>query len=378
MIIQAVSKLEVATKPELEYSTKLAFERALGSKVEACSHYGDRVVACEYHPFTSCLHDSYAEHRPIIFSPDMFWLLIAQGFANHVNMNAEVMRHHFVDFQGKKKVIVRRDGFLKGSPENDWAGAYNEFAGKLVEFIGQDNHDRIVCSFSTTGLVERAANDLVLMDAMQSYFEFGCCTLCGIPCVTLEGTVEDWERLRDKTERLGEAYDVKWWTNGMLPVLERIVRNVAGADDPDLWQGIYKENGGSGGPFIHGWIIKFFPYLASRKASQGLRRNPYLEKDDERSFFGGMTSNEWPSGLSKVPLSWLYYDQIYEMEMLAGFAAYSQDKDTRAVRPRISWAVRDVGAVPVSRKQWWVEAAKEGAIPDWARRVLKESGDFVS
>jgi hypothetical protein len=63
-----------------------------------------------------------------------------------------------------------------------------------------------------------------------------------------------------------------------------------------------------------------------------------------------MTTGNFPSSLSKVPLTWLYLDQVFEMEMLAGFACYSQDKDTRAVRPKIGWAVRDVGVVPVARK----------------------------
>ena len=178
----------------------------LGAKIEACSHYGDRAVACEYHPFVAAVHSAYAQHRPLVLSPEMLWLLVAQGFANHVNLNAESMRHHFVPFEGKKKVVVRRDEFLKGSPENDWAGTYNEFAGKLVQFIGKENHDRIVWSFSTTGLEERAANDLVLMDAMKSYFEFGMATACGIPYVALEGTAEDWSRLHDKAEELGNVF----------------------------------------------------------------------------------------------------------------------------------------------------------------------------
>ena len=52
---------------------------------------------------------------------------------------------------------------------------------------------------------------------------------------------------------------MKWWTDKLLPIMERIARNAAGADDPDLWQSIYKINHESGGPFISGWIRWFFP-----------------------------------------------------------------------------------------------------------------------
>jgi hypothetical protein len=384
MIVQEVSAVEVATEPELEYSSKLAFEMLLGGKIEACSHYGDRVVACEYHPFVAAVHSAYAEHRPLVLSPDMFWLLVAQGFANHVNMNSEAMRHHFVQFGGKKKVVVRRDQFIKGSLENDWAGAYNEFAGKLVEFIGKENHDRIVCPFSTTGLVERAANDLVLTDAMQSCFELGMYSMCGIPSVTLEGTAEDWSKLHDKTEELGKAYDVKWWTDKLLPIMERIARNAAGADDPDLWQRIYKVDNSSGGPYIGGWIRRFFPYINGhdlsncksyadvRQARKIIVRNKWLDADDEPKMFSGMSTADFPASLSKVPLTWNCLGQIFEMQMLAGFACYTQDKETRAVRPKIGWAVRDVGVVPISRREWWAEAAREGAVPDYVVNWLKQ------
>ena len=60
------------------------------------------------------------------------------------------------------------------------------------------------------------------------------------------------------------------------------------------------------------------------------------------------------------------------MEMLAGFACYTQDKDTRAVRPKIGWAVRDVGVVPISRREWWAEAAKEGAVPEYIAKALND------
>jgi hypothetical protein len=84
-----------------------------------------------------------------------------------------------------------------------------------------------------------------------------------------------------------------------------------------------------------------------------------------------MTTADLPPSLSKLPVTWLCLGELFEMEMLAGFACYSQDKDTRAVRPRIGWAVRDMVAVPVTRKAWWVEAANEGAVPDHIAKWLK-------
>ena len=55
MIVQEVSRVEAAAEPELEYSSKLAFEMLLGAKIDACSHCGDRVVPCEYQPILNAL-----------------------------------------------------------------------------------------------------------------------------------------------------------------------------------------------------------------------------------------------------------------------------------------------------------------------------------
>ncbi len=328
----------------------------------------------------AAVHSAYAQHRPLVLSPDMFWLLVAQGFANHVNLNAAAMRHHFVQFEGKKKVVIRRDQFIKGSPENDWAGAYNEFAGKLVEFIGKENHDRIVCPFSTTGLVERAANDLVLMDAMQSYFEFGVYSMCGIPSVTLEGTAEDWSRLHDKTEELGKAVRPE--------VVDGQATAHHGADRPQ------RRRGGRSRPLaghlqgrrrqrrpvhqrLDSMVLSLHHGLRPERSQESrdiprkiLVRNRWF--DEEPTMFSGMTTESFPPSLSKVPLTWLYLGQIFEMEMLAGFACYSQDKETRAVRPKIGWAVRDVGVVPIGRREWWAEAAREGAVPEYIADALKD------
>jgi len=114
-----------------ESTPKSAIEHLLHSPVEACSEYSGPVIRADYHAFFSALHAAFFDHRPFVLSPDMIWLLIAQGFANHVNENAEEMRSHFVSHQGKKKLTVRRDDFFKGSLENPWENVFDEFSSHI-------------------------------------------------------------------------------------------------------------------------------------------------------------------------------------------------------------------------------------------------------
>src|SRR5207253_7510188 len=140
--------------------------------------------------------------RPLVLSPDILWLLVAQGFANHVNANAEELRPQLVKHSGKAVIAVRRDDFIKGSPENPWPEVFEEFSGQIRDHVGQATHELLQPAFSTTGVTERAAAQVVLLDAMQSYFSNEFHTLCGIPEIVLEGTAHDWGKLSERTRDL--------------------------------------------------------------------------------------------------------------------------------------------------------------------------------
>jgi len=84
----------------------------------AKSEVNDSLVTRGYHPFFEGMYAAYADHRPFTLSPDMVWLLISQGFANHVNNNSEEMRKVLVDFDGKLSLIVRNDNIRLDDPKS--------------------------------------------------------------------------------------------------------------------------------------------------------------------------------------------------------------------------------------------------------------------
>ncbi|MCI5208545.1 MAG: DUF4419 domain-containing protein, partial [Candidatus Electrothrix sp. ATG2] len=238
---------------------------------------------------------------------------------------------------------------------------FREFSTQIKKHIGEVNHSNIVASFSTTGAVERAANEIVLMDSLKSYFKYECQSICGIPEVTLEGTAEDWSELYKRTEALGSAYDLGWWVNRIAPTLERIAQNAAGADDPELWNNIYKIDNMSGGPYINGWVVDFFPYLQTTELAH--EENNELVDDWEEVFANRdhlreekierrnwlfedrdnyeITIDLLPGSLCKTPFTWQYLGRVYEMEFVAGFIGFTQNAKDCAVRPKIGWAVRE-------------------------------------
>jgi hypothetical protein len=319
-----------------ESTPKSAIEHLINRPVEACSEYSGSVIRADYHAFFSALHAAFVDHRPIVLSPDMIWLLIAQGFAIHVTEHAEEMRSHFVSHEDQKTLVVIRDDFIKGSLKNPWENVFDEFSTHIRREIGDTNHELIVSQFSTTGVIEKAVNEVVLMDSMKAYLKYTVLTWCGIPEVRLEGTHEDWVRLAKKTEKLGNAFELQWWTERMLPILETIADHSNGQGDPAFWRDIYKWKDSSGGPYIDGWIIAFIPYFATYK---GMRKTSFATGVNEFEH-NSITTKDLPSGLSKVPFIWDYRGTEYKMEFVAGFTSFTQDRDTFAVRPKIGWAVR--------------------------------------
>lgn len=296
----------------------------------SCISSSNTLVAADYHPFVAAAQVAFAEHRPFRFGPEEFWLLVAQGFANHISVHAEALRADFVKHQGKKKLIVRRDDFILEDPNNPWHEVVDSFCDQIKEHAN-DRYDLMISDFSTTTPITRTASCVTMMDALQSYFEYELRTLCGIPEFELTGTPQDWAELRRKVAAL-EGFKLGWWTKAIAPILDQLVATSEGAIDKDFWRSFFKFNGQSGGPFIHGWVSRLFPYL---RQGEELVKNPYLV---EAAHANGPTSDQFPSGLSCAPVMWEYHGSRIPMHFLGGFFGISQAEDL-TLQPDIGWAV---------------------------------------
>lgn len=328
--------------------------KLLGQRPEAYSRSQRYLIAGGWlHPFVDAVDTAFNYHYPLVLSPDHIWLCIVQGLALHLNINAEKFRDCFVRHQGNKKLEIRRDDFIEGSPENPWDEAIDELSEQVKASIG-DQYDLIVCNFSTTGKIERVVSEIVLMDTVKKYFDYRIRSLCGIPKITLEGTVEDWQSIRQRIEQFAE-FDLQWWLDGLIPVIDQFVTTVSlsneygesEARNQAFWRSFYKRSDYSGGPYITGWISVFFPYL---EHGNSLIQNPYIQPWAEviaaQSYLEqmndqwlGPSTDTFPSSLSKVPFQWEFLDRVLDMNFVGGFIGLSQDQKTSEVRPEIGWAI---------------------------------------
>jgi len=289
------------------------------------------LVNYEYNSFFYGMYEAHANHRPFVLSPDMIWLLISQGFAHHVNVNPEKLRHHFIDFSGKLSLVVSSDAIKLDDPNSNWEIIFPSFTKQIRENTKSNLADILTCNFSTTTSVERIASEITLMKAMESYFEFIVLyAICGIPEITLKGTPEDWQKVLEKTKML-EKYDLKWWTKKLEPILEEFVKASEGKINKTFWRNMFKYHSQKkyGAPkIIDGWIIKFFPYDKDGK------------RNNLKELKGG---NNLPKEIVKVDLKYIdneNNDKITPLELWAGFIGLEQNNDNYSLTPQIGWMIR--------------------------------------
>lgn len=368
MITFAVANVERSRKtlPSATIAESMRIRSNREFEAAACN-VPHLVQSGSLHGFLGAVHTAFDSHYPLVLSPDDVWLCLAQGFAIHVNLHAEALRHRFVRHEGKLELTVRRDDFVKGSSGNDWSAMFSELSDLIAEHIGK-TRELFVADFSTTGPIERAASQIVLFEAMQQYFDYGLASICGIPEITLLGTVDDWLSIRKRAQMFAEfelpdlmawfneselhqwaksfeQSHLRRWLASLLPILDTIVQTARGEVDPAFWHSLYKYNGGSGGPYVTGWINVFFPYLETQD-HQTNERTPVpnehaikWEAGLARHSFGGPKMDAFPMGLSSAPFTWNYLGTLIPMVFMGGFVGVSQDPTTSAVRPAIGWAI---------------------------------------
>ncbi len=308
-------------------STDFQFDIIAKNRIEK------ELVNFDFHSFFDGMYHAYAEHRPFVISPDMIWLLINQGFAQHVNANSEALRHYFVGFSGKTQLIVETDTELAQISDRQWEEILPRFTQQIAQQTGSELINILTSDFSTTTPVEKIASEITIMYSMKSYFDYVLMFVaCGIPEITLQGTTEDWEKVLKKTQQLSK-YDLTWWTSELEPVLKKIIDASKGEVDKNFWRNMFKYRPGDGygsSEVVDGWIVKFFPY------DRDGNRNNLQELE------GTAQKANLPEEIVKVDLLYVDVstDKQIPLELWAGFVGLEQYEKDFTLAPKIGWLIR--------------------------------------
>jgi hypothetical protein len=294
------------------------------------------------HPLLSAVGRAFAEHRPLVLTPDAVWLTIAQGVAQHVRLHAEELRPRLVSHAGRKRLGVVHDGPMPTDAES-WGRLVASFGRRLTEETADAG--LFACDFSTSTDVERVAGQIVLLDAYSPYFSQWLTCICGIPSITLTGTVADWCTIRQRVDELA-TFGLDGWRRSLAPIADEFVRAAVGSPDIDFWRRIYNPADAYGGEVITGWAARLYPYLKGEATVD--RPNPLLTLpiDEPRGPAGGsggyagpgVRSDAVPATLSRVIVD--VNDRVERdnrtVALHGGLVAVAQDTDG-ALRPVAGW-----------------------------------------
>ena len=295
-----------------------------------------------HHALLSAVHLAFSRHLPLAITPDTIWLTIAQGFAQHIANHAEELRPQLVRHEGK----TRLNATVFSLEREDWEHAAEQWAEQIETHIPPDLHNTLLCDFSSTTPTIRVASQIVMMEAFRPYFDYLMVCICGIPQITLHGTVEDWRVIRSRVERLAQ-FQLDWWTDRLLPLCDAFIATAEGRPARKFWQQIYKPENAYGGEQITGWVADLFPYILDVAASPK-RRNPLLAKPrQEITTQDGLRAERFPTGLSTAPVTLEIQELMNKklaLQFLGGFFGVTQNPQTGCLQPEIGWGVQEQDA----------------------------------
>lgn len=283
------------------------------------------------HGFAAAAIKAYDLHLPLCIDVEAAKLTIIQQFGIHVNENSEALRNRIVNHEGKKEILVRRDDFVKGG-NNPWHEVFGQF-GDTVKSLVKDPElvAQIQHANSTTTPITQAAMDIALLDVFQKYFEYTMQTLCGIPSITILGTVDDWIALKSLVEYLAR-FDFEWYTSKLLPILDEFILAARETSNVEFWKNMVRtQDHGSGSPKYYGWMKYFFAY----KSECG----KYVKYEHDDSSY--IQTQDLSGGISSVPFTWKYYDREIRMKFLSGFFALGINARGE-IYPEIGWIIQDL------------------------------------
>lgn len=288
----------------------------------------------ENHPVFNGFVWAYKNHRPITISPDIMWILINQAFSNHVSSKAEELRSMFVNFDGKKELLVQKPNLnINTMTSKDWEQEFfPEFVEQISGYTGKCITETLTPCFSTTTPVSLAVGQLSIMSTMKHYFSYrGMVCGCGIPYITIEGSVEDWQKILEKLNNLNK-YKFEWFTEDVSPIIEKIIQTKLGNVDKKFWKDMIRVKDGRGfydPSRVDGWFTKFFPF------------------DDEGSRNYGSISDgdDLQNEMLSIPfiLDVIYPDKTIRKNCIiyAGFVGLTQNKENGSFKPEIGWLIKE-------------------------------------
>jgi len=216
--------------------------------------------------FFNAIYECYNHHWGLRTVPDDWWYTIIRTVALAIDNNSKKnkVREFFVNHDGKKRLTV--DVPPSGV---DYEKFFREMTDLIQSNIKVDKYvDTIRSDFSTSTETHRIVSEITVMSSMQEFFDYCARTCCGIPFVELEGSEEDWLKLKTKLLALKKMLQPILRSIGLTPdwwmkvewISDKLVETYRGEGDKEWWSKILSKevHGFGSGAYVtyDGWFLR--------------------------------------------------------------------------------------------------------------------------
>ena len=299
--------------------------------------------------FIGSLLYAYNKHIPLTIRPDDVWISIMAVFARYVCANAEQMRDKFVDHEGSKelKVLIEHTE-ISTIDKKTLEDMVHE---TILEILKNVKHDIswMICDFTTSSILDKMVSSLLVIGTTQKYFHWNIGTSCLFPQITLEGTLEDWYKLKEKCKLLENfsfekkdyrdktINELKMWSNDLIPVIDKFIQTYKRADDTNIndlfkwWNTALSEDvqGSGGGIHLCGWSRIFSPFAFGQNGECY-----YVYRAWKQIHMSKICSTS-----VTVPIKFELQNETKDMHFTAGLIGSIYDKDTNNIRIKPGWTL---------------------------------------
>jgi hypothetical protein len=219
------------------------------------------VVGGFYHAFVR----AYNDHAGLSLSPDDIWLqilLFVSEYMDTPESAKQVLGEN--KLPESKRVLTVTTRVEAG--EDQWNEFFQSIAAMIQEYTVPGYVELLAAPFSTTTAFGRNMLTIGLMSANKQHFEYGrIIPRCGITSVHLQGTLQDWQNIRQRAvalERLDRDSKLLAFLRPLHPILEQFEATYLGKPDVAWWNQVcHFESGrlGSGTTtLLSGWLLAFY------------------------------------------------------------------------------------------------------------------------
>jgi hypothetical protein len=159
--------------------------------------------------------------------------------------------------------------------------------------------------------------------------EINPCGTCGVPYYFLDGTIGEWEYLRDLCKALLRVDKARDWIGNVITIVEEVLRAADANESRKFWNEFFMAKVCENRLYVAGWISTLFP-LDQKGTFKAFSRKKLRE----------VTSLGF-TGFVPAPLSWKVGSETHDVTLYTGLvgAVKTVRREGLYVECRFTWGL---------------------------------------